>query len=86
MGVLYEEIVFDFRMLYRECEIRYNVAKRAVMAELADAQDLGSCAARRVGSSPTNRSLTIRIIEVGFEPDLNGWFGFADTGNVQGIY
>ena len=27
----------------------------AVMAELADAQDLGSCVARRMGSSPTNR-------------------------------
>lgn len=25
------------------------------MAELADAQDLGSCAARRMGSSPTDR-------------------------------
>ena len=27
----------------------------AVMAELADVQDLGSCVARRVGSTPTNR-------------------------------
>ena len=27
----------------------------AVVMELADMQDLGSCAARRVGSSPTNR-------------------------------
>ena len=27
----------------------------AAMAELADAQDLGSCAARRVGSTPTTR-------------------------------
>ena len=31
------------------------VSGRAVMAELADAQDLGSCAGRRMGSSPTNR-------------------------------
>lgn len=29
--------------------------KYAVMTELADVQDLGSCAFRRVGSSPTNR-------------------------------
>lgn len=28
----------------------------AVMVELADMQDLGSCAVRRVGSSPTNRT------------------------------
>ena len=28
----------------------------AGMAELADAQDLGSCAERRVGSSPTTRT------------------------------
>ena len=26
------------------------------MTELADVQDLGSCAARRVGSSPTTRT------------------------------
>ena len=26
------------------------------MAELADVQDLGSCAARRVGSTPTTRT------------------------------
>ncbi len=26
------------------------------MAELADAQDLGSCALRRMGSSPTDRN------------------------------
>ena len=26
------------------------------MVELADAQDLGSCAARRVGSTPTTRT------------------------------
>lgn len=29
--------------------------RRADMMELADMQDLGSCAARRVGSSPTIR-------------------------------
>lgn len=29
--------------------------QRAVMAELADVQDLGSCVAGRVGSNPTNR-------------------------------
>ena len=28
----------------------------AGMAELADVQDLGSCAARRVGSTPTTRT------------------------------
>ena len=27
------------------------------MAELADVQDLGSCAARRVGSTPTTRTI-----------------------------
>ena len=34
---------------------RCRVSAYAVMMELADMQDLGSCAARRVGSSPTNR-------------------------------
>ena len=29
----------------------------AGMAELADVQDLGSCAARRVGSTPTTRTI-----------------------------
>ncbi len=29
--------------------------RQAAMAELADAQDLGSCAEGRVGSSPTGR-------------------------------
>lgn len=33
-----------------------QTAKHAGMAELADVQDLGSCAARRVGSSPTTRT------------------------------
>ena len=28
------------------------------MAELADVQDLGSCAERRVGSTPTTRTIT----------------------------
>ena len=28
------------------------------MVELVDTQDLGSCAARRVGSSPTTRTIT----------------------------
>lgn len=32
-----------------------NFILRAGMAELADVQDLGSCAARRVGSTPTAR-------------------------------
>lgn len=32
--------------------------QRAVMAELADVQDLGSCVAGRVGSNPTNRIKT----------------------------
>ena len=31
--------------------------KYAGMAELADVQDLGSCAARRVGSTPTTRTM-----------------------------
>ena len=31
--------------------------EHAGMAELADVQDLGSCAARRVGSSPTTRTI-----------------------------
>ena len=30
--------------------------ENAGMAELADVQDLGSCAARRVGSTPTTRT------------------------------
>ena len=30
------------------------------MAELADAQDLGSCAARRVGSTPTTRTSSLQ--------------------------
>lgn len=33
----------------------------AVMAELADVQDLGSCVARRVGSNPTNRIELLRV-------------------------
>ena len=32
------------------------VSQYAGMAELADVQDLGSCAARRVGSTPTTRT------------------------------
>ena len=35
----------------RSCRIE----EYAGMVELADAQDLGSCAARRVGSTPTTR-------------------------------
>ena len=31
----------------------------AGMVELVDTQDLGSCAARRVGSSPTTRTITL---------------------------
>lgn len=33
-----------------------NRGSYAGMAELADVQDLGSCAARRVGSTPTTRT------------------------------
>ena len=29
------------------------------MMELVDVQDLGSCAARRVGSSPTTRTIVV---------------------------
>ena len=29
------------------------------MVELVDTQDLGSCAARRVGSSPTTRTISV---------------------------
>ena len=36
----------------------YTGAPYAGMAELADAQDLGSCEAIRVGSSPTTRTIT----------------------------
>lgn len=56
------------------------------MAELADAQDLGSCALRRMGSSPTDRTkrvkleLTIflrgshfRVCPCGFEDRLVGY-------------
>ena len=32
------------------------------MAELADVQDLGSCAARRVGSTPTTRTRSEQAI------------------------
>jgi hypothetical protein len=37
-----------------------SVGKPARVAELADAQDLGSCAARREGSSPSSRIPKIR--------------------------
>ena len=35
------------------------------MAELADAQDLGSCTARRVGSTPTTRTKALHMENVG---------------------
>ena len=34
----------------------------AGMVELVDTQDLGSCAARRVGSSPTTRTMASVLI------------------------
>tara|TARA_A100000164_G_C21320577_1_gene501867 strand:+ start:149 stop:373 length:225 start_codon:yes stop_codon:yes gene_type:complete len=37
---------------------------RARVAELADAQDLGSCALRRVGSSPTLRTIIFKGEEI----------------------
>ena len=43
--------------------------KYAGMAELADVQDLGSCAERRVGSTPTTRTRK-RFIFVVFGNDL----------------
>ena len=36
---------------------RTSSGLQAGMAELADVQDLGSCAARRVGSTPTTRTI-----------------------------
>ena len=49
----------------------------AGMAELADAQDLGSCAARRVGSTPTTRTKTKdmtfgHVFRFGFRRPLGG--------------
>jgi hypothetical protein len=41
---------------FRECEI-FNVFYHAGVAELADAPDLGSGAARRGGSSPFTRTI-----------------------------
>ena len=35
----------------------------AVVTELADVQDLGSCAARREGSNPFNRSLLLKRVK-----------------------
>lgn len=37
--------------------------RKAEMTELADVQDLGSCAARRVGSTPTTRTRKRLIFE-----------------------
>ena len=37
--------------------------KYAGMVELVDTQDLGSCAAMRVGSSPTTRTITDTVID-----------------------
>ena len=45
--------------LSRSCRIE----EYAGMVELADAQDLGSCAARRVGSTPTTRTRKRLIFE-----------------------
>src|SRR3954470_3939834 len=42
-------------------------ASHARVAELADAQDLGSCAARREGSSPSSRNRPIE--DVSMRPD-----------------
>jgi hypothetical protein len=36
-------------------KIKYAMARQARVAELADAQDLGSCVERREGSSPSSR-------------------------------
>ena len=43
--------------------------------ELADMQDLGSCAERRVGSSPT-----IRIFHVLINKGINAFFAFMTFG------
>ena len=40
----------------------------AVMMKLADMQDLGSCAARRVGSSPTDRMKSGRVFPIWKHP------------------
>ena len=42
----------------------YNNVADAGMAELADAQDLGSCAARCAGSSPVARTITKRSFTI----------------------
>ena len=35
----------------------YNQLRHAGMVELADTQDLGSCASRRAGSTPVTRTI-----------------------------
>ena len=43
---------------YNEIGVFYlRAMEYAVVMELADMQDLGSCVERRVGSSPTNRTI-----------------------------
>ncbi len=42
----------------------------AGVVKLADTQDLGSCAARRGGSSPSTRTIKGRVIWSGFELGL----------------
>lgn len=49
--------ILIFAIQCRKIVLKYSVLGNAVMMELADMQDLGSCAERRVGSSPTNRSI-----------------------------
>ena len=44
----------------RSCRIRYPTAVVARVAELADAQDLGSCGETRGGSTPLSRTTRLR--------------------------
>ena len=60
-------------MLKGEGRTRRQVSRSARVAELVDAQDLGSCGATRGGSSPpfrTSRSLIDGSVEKDAE---NGW-------------
>ena len=50
---------FKFQVSLHPSSFRRHTSPLAPVAELADAQDLGSCAARRGGSSPPG-STTLR--------------------------
>ena len=52
------------------------------MAELADVQDLGSCAFRRVGSSPTDRMQANGKEEKGCRIDKQGFEAAVLSGGV----